>query len=277
MFKRVFFPMVNYPFPTLPANIWQAISVAQILNAELYGLSLEMQPPEGLGYGTYTMPFVGSIIAAEEVKASANKEAVAHDFIEQARKGGVRNTLVKVPCFHHQGPALCAAAAQFCDISVLPVDDSTALDQWYAEEVIFSSGHPCLILPQAQRVTLFQRVVVAWDGSRAAIRSISDAIPLLQTAADILVVTAAPDKIVEKAKTDALLDHLSRHNITALAEVIETQEQSSSEAITHRANSYRADLLVIGAFGHSRLRDFVLGGVTRDMLSEPPLPVFMAY
>ena len=277
MFKRAFLPMVNYPFPTLPSTISQAISVAQIFRAELSALSLEMEPPLGLGYGKYTMPFVGTIIAAEEVKATANKVAIAADFYEQAQKAGVAHSLVRKSCFRHEVPDLCAAAARFCDISLLSVDGNAPLNQWYAEGVIFGSGHPCLVLPQGYQISLFQRAVIAWDGSSAAIRSITGAIPVLANAADVLVLTAAPDKTVANIETEELVSYLHLHGIPAVSEVIEIGERSAADAIADRAHSYRTDLLVMGAFGHSQLRDFILGSFTRDMLTKPPLPVFMAF
>lgn len=276
MFRRVLLPMVNYPYPTLPSTIDQAVSVAQLLHAELFALSLEMEPPVGLGYG-YTMPFVGAMMAAEEVKAVANKNAIATEFLEKAKKSGVAHYLVRKSCYRHEVPDLCTSAARYSDIALLPVDDNAPLDQWYAEGVIFGSGHPCLVLPQIHQINLFQRAVIAWDGSRAAVRSIADALPLLAGATDVLVLTAAPDKSVATDDTNELLGYLGRHGISAVSEVIEIGERSAADAIVDRAQSYRTDFLVMGAFGHSRLRDFILGGFTKDVLTKPPVPVFMSF
>lgn len=277
MFKRVLLPMVNYPFPTLPATIDQAVAVAQLLSAELSGLSLEMEPPLGLGYGTYTMPFVGTIIASEEVKASANKDAIITEFSEKAKTGRVPHTLVRKSCFQHEVSDLCVAAARFCDMSLLPTDNNASPDRSYAEDVIFGSGHPCLVLPQIHQIRLFQRAVIAWDGSRAAIRSIADAMSLLAGAAEVLVLTAAPDKTVAESETSELLGYLRRHGVSATWEVIDTGDLSPIEAMVARINNYRADFMVMGAFGHSRLRDFILGGFTKHMLAHSPLPVLMSY
>jgi nucleotide-binding universal stress UspA family protein len=236
-----------------------------------------MKPPLGMGYGAHTMPFVGTMIAAEEVKADANKEAIAADFLDQAQKAGVPQSLTRTACLRYEVPDLCAAAARFCDLSLLPVDDNAPLDQWYAEGVIFGSGHPCLVLPQGYQIRMFQRAVIAWDGSRAAIRSIADSLPLLSAATDVFVVTVAPDKTVAGSETGKLLEYLDRHGVRAVSEVIEAGDLSPAAAIAERAGSYRADVLVMGAFGHTRLRDFILGGVTKHMLAKPTLPVFMAY
>jgi nucleotide-binding universal stress UspA family protein len=277
VFKRVFLPMVNYPFPTLPSTIRQALSVAQFLRAELSVLSLEVEPPLGLGYATYTMPFVGTVISAEEAKAAANREAVVEDFLEQAQKAGVQHSLSRQSCSQHEVPDLFAAFARFCDLSVLPPGEAAAPEPLFAESVVFGSGHPCLVLPRDHQMISLQRAVIAWDGSRAAIRSIADALPFLEKTTDVLVVTAVPDKAVAQSDTADLVGYLHRHGVAASSEVIEIGERSAAEAISQRAQAYRADCLVMGAFGHSRLRDFILGGVTQHMLAYPPLPVFMAF
>ncbi|MDF2118533.1 universal stress protein [Roseiarcaceae bacterium H3SJ34-1] len=277
MFKRVFLPMVNYPFPTLPSTIRQALSVTQFLRAELSVLSLEVVPPFGLGYANYTMPFVGTVISAEEAKAAANREAVADDLLEQARQAGVPHILSRQSCSQHEVADRFAAFARFCDLSVLPAGEDAAPEVLFARSVVFGSGHPCLILPRHRQTISLRRAVIAWDGSRAAIRSIADALPILEKATDVLVVTAAPDKVVEKSNTANLIYYLHRHGIAASPEVIEIGERSAAEAISHRAQTYAADCLVMGAFGHSQLRDLILGGVTQHMLAYAPLPVFLSF
>jgi len=276
MFRRVLLPMVNYPFPTLPSTIDQAVSLAQLLKAELYGLSLEMEPPVGLGYG-YTMPFVGEMIAAEQVKAAANKETIAKEFAEKASAGGVAHSFVRRRCMRHEVPDLCAAAARFCDLSLLPIDDNAPLDQWYAEGVIFESGHPALVLPRMHEFRRIDRAAIAWDGSRAAIRSITDAIPLLSRASEVLAITATPGKSEAEGLSAELLAYLLRHGIAAKWEAVKAGDLAPTDALVARVAEFGADFLVMGAFGHSRLRDFILGGFTKEMLAKPPLPVFMSY
>lgn len=278
MFRQLFFPMVNYPQPTLPRSITAAVRVATKIGGGISALALEMEPPMGLGFANRTMPFVGTVISAEEEKARANKDAVAEDFENQCKAAGIPYRLDRQPAYRHDAPALFAEAARYCDLSILAAEDETSLERWYMEGIIFGSGRPCLLLPNGGASSSFDRIVVAWDGGRAAARAIADALPFLEQASETLVVqagSAAPS--AAKKSATGIVDYLARHNIRATSEWIEARDRTEAKAIAEFAVGRSADMIVMGAFGHSRLRDFILGGVTEEILAAPPLPVFLSY
>jgi len=148
------------------------------------------------------------------------------------------------------------------------------------EQVLFSAGQACLFLPPGgtphQR---FDKIVIAWDTTREAVRAVGEAVPFLNRASSVHVVhIASPwgeSKVIEK-NLEQLVAHLSRHGVQA--EVVTTPFVSNSgEQIEEIAHQQGADLLVMGAYGHTRLVELVFGGATRYVLRHATLPVLMAH
>ena len=120
--------------------------------------------------------------------------------------------------------------------------------------------------------------VVAWDFSRAAARAIADAIPVLEKAKEVRIVTVANEKVLDtKHSGEELAKNLSRHGIDVILENVDAAGRSIGEVLETHAASCGADLLVMGAYGHSRLREFILGGATQSMLSKPPVPILFSH
>ena len=164
------------------------------------------------------------------------------------------------------------------DLTIVPVPQS--YDQWLAETIIFESGRPTLVLPETPRVKPFElkTVMVAWDFSRAAARAVADAIPILEKARGIRIVTVVNEKSFDsKHSAEELAKNLSRHGIDVVLEKVDAAGRSIGKALQMQAASCAADLLVMGAFGHSRFRQFVLGGATKSLLSNPPIPVLFSH
>jgi nucleotide-binding universal stress UspA family protein len=119
------------------------------------------------------------------------------------------------------------------------------------------------------------RALVAWDGSPAAAAAVTAAVPLLRLAADVLLFQAVADGDVGSAEEPAA--YLSRHGIHSRIELVTMNRQERAELITQAARREGADYCVMGAYGHSRLREALLGGVTRRMLSTSQLPLVLAH
>jgi nucleotide-binding universal stress UspA family protein len=146
--------------------------------------------------------------------------------------------------------------------------------------VIFGSGKPTLVLPQRPRSRPFElgTVAVAWDFSRAAARAVSDAIPLLEKAKKVRVVTVLNEKHLDnKHSAEELSKHLSRHGIDVVLERVDAKGRRIGEVLEAYVASHASDMLVMGAYGHSRLRELVLGGATKSLLSKPPLPILFSH
>ena len=149
------------------------------------------------------------------------------------------------------------------------------------EDVLMTSGRPILVIPYIGRFNTFgTNILVGWNNSREATRAMNDAIPLLAKAASVTILEAIPigRKLASDDATSAdITRHLARHGISAKTARTSMDRMSASDALLSYAADVSADLLVVGGYGHSRLRELILGGVTRELLQHMTLPVLMAH
>ena len=118
-------------------------------------------------------------------------------------------------------------------------------------------------------------MVVAWDFSRPAARAVADALPILEKAKHVSVVTVTNEKVIDTKRSGAeLAKHLARHGVAVVLDTVDAAGCGIGDVLESYVTSRNADILVMGAYGHSRIREFILGGATQSMLSRPPLPIF---
>lgn len=141
------------------------------------------------------------------------------------------------------------------------------------ETLLFESGSPVLVIPRGYRGSLGERAVVAWNGRREAARALAAALPLLTRAKAVTVLSVEEEG--RDADPEAIVTRLALHHIDAGQRRLPAG--SPGRALHAEAVALNADLLVMGAYGHSRLREFVVGGVTRELLSDSAIPLFMAH
>jgi nucleotide-binding universal stress UspA family protein len=172
--------------------------------------------------------------------------------------------------------------AQAADLVILGQripDYSTGLDA--PEDVILACSRPVLVVPYASRRLdrIGENVLIAWNGSREAGRAVQDALPLLAMSGAVTVLLVDPEEDADIEAAEDLVAHLARHGLRAETQVIRHQLATSLVADTLLAQIARldADLLIMGAYGHSRLREMILGGVTRDILRNMNVPVLMSH
>lgn len=143
------------------------------------------------------------------------------------------------------------------------------------EAAIFGTGRPLLMVPEQPPERLGGSIAIAWDGTLGAARAAGAALPLLGRAEKVTVLTADMEKI--GAKPSALADYLAEHGIAARTWAFLPDERKLGEQLLAEAEEAGADMLVMGAYGHSRLREMVLGGVTQSVTAKATIPVFMAH
>jgi nucleotide-binding universal stress UspA family protein len=163
-----------------------------------------------------------------------------------------------------------------CDTALLA--DVIVADLGFARlsEILVRSVTPVLALPASPRPAPLDGVaVVAWDGSKAAARSLRAAIPLLRNFAKVHVISVIPRNRLEQPSTD-VLRYLSRHDVHAEYREL-PRESSIEETLATEARRLNAGLVVMGAYGHSRLREFLTGGVTRYFVTSADCPLFLAH
>jgi nucleotide-binding universal stress UspA family protein len=172
------------------------------------------------------------------------------------------------------------AQSHAADLVVVPGKDfSDPLGHWFdlPERLVMESGRPILLIPRERTFDSFgKRVMIAWDGSREAARAAFDALPFLRQA-DAVFVTTAGDTQQPAASAAAFTANLQRHGVKAETVVAASGGKSDSEALRTALADRNCDMLVMGFYGHSRLREMVFGGFTRDVLKNMTVPVLTAH
>jgi nucleotide-binding universal stress UspA family protein len=153
--------------------------------------------------------------------------------------------------------------------------------QQLVEDVLMTSGRPILVIPYIGRFETFgTKILVAWNNSREAARAMNDALPLLAMAASVIILEANPKgrkPVTDDATTADITRHLARHGIRAETARTIMTGISAPNALLSYAADVSADLLVAGGYDHSRLRERILGGVTRELLQHMTMPVLMSH
>lgn len=181
-------------------------------------------------------------------------------------------------------PDLVLLHGRFADLIVAGQRNTERLDPGTApelpEHVILDAGRPVLVVPyEGTFSTVGERVAIAWKSNRGAARAVNDALPFLKMAKDVCVIAInAEDGISGDGGNPAadVVTHLSRHGITAQARSLTAERGTLGQTLRDEISGFNADLLVMGAFGRSRWRELVMGGVTRSMLGNMNLPVLMS-
>jgi len=275
-FRDILVALTSYPEPTPVSVVEEAVSVASMLGAHIAALSCEIHVQVPGHFMSGAVVGLPGVIAGEAAKSRANAQDLLAAFDAAAAKAGVSCETLLEKCQTVDVPELLVEYARIRDFTILPESN----DRWYAEAVVFGSGRPTLILPQNPRSRPFElgTVAVAWDFSRAAARAVSDAMPLLEKAGRVRVVTVLNEKRLDnKHSAEQLSKNLSRHGIDVVLDKVDAKGRPIGAVLEAYVASHEADLLVMGAYGHSRLREFVLGGATKSLLSKPPLPILFSH
>jgi nucleotide-binding universal stress UspA family protein len=140
---------------------------------------------------------------------------------------------------------------------------------------IFETARPVLMLPDQVPATIGSKVVIAWNGTSEAARAVAGAMPLLEKAQKVVALTVETEKSVNRIGSDELTAYLQAHGINAERVTVEQGTRAVGETILDYCKSIDADLLVTGAFTHSRLIQIILGGVTRHLIAAAHLPVLL--
>lgn len=172
--------------------------------------------------------------------------------------------------------------ARYADLTVVGPELITAgaLREKVIEGVLFSSGKPLLLVPENARPTLKpKRVMVAWDARVEASRAVREALDILAAAEEVRVVLVDPveSELDHGAEPGAnIAAYLSRHGAKVVVDRLPGMGRSVADVLRGHAVDNAAELIVMGAYGHSRLRERIFGGVTRSILEQPPVPVLLA-
>jgi len=254
-----------------------AITAAKFFDAHLSAVAFAYEPPMG------GAPFDGvspEIIDNWRAESGAAAEKARRAFDERARLSGIASDSRVLSDDSADAAHIFSEIARNFDLSVVaqaePDDDLP--ESLAIEAALFDSGRPVLVVPYIQDSGLkLDRVMVCWDGSRNAARAVGDAMPFLRRAGRIDIVTIEQKERRNELRGAQIAEHLARHKLNVdLKPIIAPDSDVASTILSHAADT-NADFIVMGGYGHSRLREFILGGATRGVLGAMTVPVLMAH
>jgi nucleotide-binding universal stress UspA family protein len=266
------------PAPPSEARLRLAASLARAHGAHLTGVHVIAVPEVAPALRTGMLDRVMRLHLHGAQDAAAACEATFRALL--AREGLRGDWRVS----RGEGGTQAALHARYADLAVIGQVDpgwQSLIAPLLPDEVALAAGRPVLVTPCAGHGdTVGERVLIAWNAGREAARAVNDALPLLRTARAVTVLVANPAASAGGHRPEAGADialHLSRHGIHAEIERHDVADDAVPDLLLSRAAALAADLVVMGAYGRPRVRELVLGGVTREMLRRMTVPVLMSH
>ena len=272
--------------PRRETRLRVAVDLARRHKAHLTALFVVDVPGSDLFYGT-GMPFAGSsfdhVVSDMRTDRARRADAIGEEFRDTLRKEGLEGEWRVI---EGDTADILVQNARYSDLTVLgQPDDSVPFTGPSADSVLvnvlMASGRPLLAIPYAGSFShVGSHVLVAWNATRESARAVNDAVPLLRGAAKVTVLSVNPPRSTDGQGAIPCADialHLARHGIAAEAAHTVALDISEGEVLLSYAADLGADLIVAGGYGHSRVREMMFGGVTRTLLREMTVPMFMSH
>lgn len=275
---HAFVPLVTYPDANTDGVAMHMVSFAAGLGASIHALAINVDIPDVSNALSKILLDTPAMIRQAEAASRKRGEDLLAAVRANASAVGVNATADHLAA----PPALlgdtAAMHARYFDLSLLGWEPDNATSRMTAEAVVFGSGRPTILLPERSAVGTIDHVAIAWDGSRVAARAVADARFLLEHAERISVLTVPDEKpLKDKDVGNRLVEALGRHGLRAEAVLVNAEDCPIAETLQRSAIDRNCKLLVMGGYGHSRMRDFVLGGATEGVLNDLLLPVLLSH
>lgn len=278
MRQDILVPLVTYPDAGSAAIAGQAIKVAAYLGRDIHGIVLDVDIPDVSNLVSRLLIDLPDLIRKTEAESRMKGAALLKALEAAAGAAGVRftgETLASEPALFGDH---AAAKARYHDLALVGMDRTNATARMVAEGILFGSGRPALLMPEAAAAGGLDRIAIAWDGSRVAARAVADAAPFLEKSSEIAVLTVTDEKpLADGDAGGRLAARLVEKGFAARPVSVRREGRAIAAALQAEAEELGAGLLVMGGYGHSRLRDFVLGGATEGVLSELAMPVLLSH
>ncbi len=269
--KDVFLPLIGQPHARTLAAIEKCVAVAADFGARMTALALE---EDVFVRPKVVFPDDPEADELRIVREVGDMQQLLNAFTNATSRIGIRaqSRSGRVPT--DQIASTLAEHARFSDLTLIPVKPHDSRTENIVETFLFQSGRPLLLCPEQYVEALrpeFENVAIAWDNSARAARAVGDALPILQAAAVVRVITVADDKDDPTMQSGtSLVDHLREHGVYASFETVNGSGSSIGKVLGSWAQSHAVDAIVMGAYHHSRLNEIVWGGVTKTVIGQPP-------
>ncbi len=258
-----------------PPRLDSALALAGDHNASLVGLYVRPRVEVPANVQAY---IDAEILAANERAAREQAGRIETMFRERCEKAGVSH---EWRCEIGDRHEIVTIHARHADIAVLgqtpPEESDSLVFAHLPEDVALGSGRPVIVVPYAGvHTTIGRRVLVAWNGSREAVRAVYDALPILERAERVIVLSVNPGEMRHIPGAD-ITAQLARHGVKAEASETASEALGVGDVLLSRAVDLGVDLIVMGAYGHSRAREWIAGGATRHLLAHMTVPVLFSH
>ena len=274
----VHIPTERPPQPVVGA----AVSLAARFGAHLDAIAVGYIPPST----AYVVDggaavAVSAVFEMEQQRAAQRSAAALTIFETEARNAGISHACRSIEDLPGEAASTLGAAARLYDLTVVlqPNAAQDTYDNRTATELLFLAGGPVLFVPHIFRGTFrAKRIGICWDGSRLAARAFKDARPLLSQAEALVTISINEAQVVPtEASARKLAEHMARAGLTTTLLELTAEHSEIEPSILSLAADESLDMLVMGAYGHSRLQEGILGGVTREMLKTMTIPTLMSH
>jgi nucleotide-binding universal stress UspA family protein len=274
--RIAFMPLNTYPYVMADEAIRPAVGFAASLGCSLHVTTYAVNIPR------LSSPLGGLLLnvpgLAQTAEETSRAECRRLGELVQAAAGAF--VTPDITCREVDLATVVDAAAheaRYYDLSILPWFDASIAPQDVTQSVVFGSGRPTIIVPPSTGSDPVSHIAIAWDGSRVAARALGDALALLPEGGRVTVLTVQDEKPLAGRIAQTLADSLEKRGIPALIHSVPLGRRKIAEALQEGALESGATLLAMGGFGHSRIRDFVLGGATTGVFADLRLPVLLSH
>jgi nucleotide-binding universal stress UspA family protein len=277
--KDVLLPLVGDPGPSAIAAIEKCVAMAGGIGARVSALAVETEI--AVRPQVMISDDLSNAEAVAGVRSVSDARGLLRAFDAAATRFAVRNEQqVSRLAVAEVAPEL-AREARLKDLTLVPLQPHDSRLEKIVERLIFYSGRPIVLCPEelaGKLAARFQRVAIAWDHTAPAARAVAEALPLLAAAASVQVFTATDQKTpAEQESGAAMVRHLAEHGIRAVFEAVKIDGSSVGKVFEAYVDANAIDLLVMGAYRHSRLNEFAWGGASSTVIGRPPCWVMMSH
>lgn len=280
-FQDLMLSALTYPDATSDLALRSGVALAKRIGGNLNLSAVQVVMP------AMHNPIANALIKLDALADQASAQSVQRvtdvtSCVSQAAE--VDSVSLDVTVLHAQlletDNVLCEAAHSR-DLTLVSIDPSSISDPALAEALLFGSGRPILIYSSRVEIaatTGFDNVAIAWDNGPKAARAVADALPLLAKAKIVRILVATDEKAsVKKGGASDIVRHLKSHAIDCLVDERPAAGRPIGTLLAEYVLAQGIDLLVMGGYGHARIREFILGGATQSVLQAPPCPVLMSH